>query len=459
MAWRRQLRDLPDVSGRDVPALLDALLAGAVVRPRHGAHPRLAILGPLEARLQRADLVVLGGLNEGTWPPSVDTGPWLNRPMRAALGLPQPERRIGLAAHDFAQAFAAASVVITRAGRVGGAPTVPSRWLARLDALLGHRAEDARTRPAYLRRGDARAAWAEALDTPAQSAVWPRPQPTPPLEARPRELSVSAIEQWRRDPYGLYARRILRLEPLEALEAPLGAADRGSALHTALEAFLSRYPETLPPDATAQLLRIGERELAALLKSPGERAFWWSRFERLADWIVRHERERRTAGVRALGHEVEGRLVIGGGTPFTVRARADRIDRRPDGAWEIIDYKTGRVPTRAEVEALFAPQLLLEAAIARYGAFDLTAGDKPSAVELAYWQVHGRGAGGEIKPIKNSADLADRMFALLVEMVRRFDQPDTPYVPLPWPAYGPYFNDYAHLERVMEWSTGGGDDT
>lgn len=456
--WRRHLGSLPPLPLPELPALLDALLAGAVVRPRHGAHPRLAVLGPLEARLQRADLVVLGGLNEGTWPPSVDTGPWLNRPMRTALGLPQPERRIGLAAHDFAQAFAAPSVLITRAGRVGGAPTVPSRWLARLDALLGDRTDAGRTRPAYLKRGDARVAWAEALDEARRYAPWLRPEPRPPLQARPRALSVSAIEQWRRDPYGLYARRILRLQRLDPLEAKLGAADRGSALHAALETFLGRYPDVLPQDAVKQLLAISAESLGELLKSPAERAFWWSRVERLAAWVVRQENTRRAAGVRTLTHEGKGQLTVNAGAgPFVVTARADRIDRLPDGTWEIIDYKTGRVPQPKEMRALFAPQLLLEAAIAQHGTFAVTA-DKPRGVELAYWQIHGRGAGGQIEMIKDSADLADAMFALLLRMIKRFDSAETPYAPLPWPEFGPYFNDYDHLERVTEWSTGAKED-
>lgn len=453
--WRRYLRGLPDVALDELPALLDTLLAGTVVRPRHGTHPRLAILGPLEARLQRADLMVLGSLNEGTWPPSVDTGPWLNRPMRTALGLPQPERRIGLAAHDFAQALGARDVLITRAGRSGGAPTVPSRWLARLDALLGHRSDMPETRPPYIKRGDARAAWADAMDEATRYAPWLRPEPRPPLAARPRKLSVSSVEQWRRDPYGLYARRVLRLEPLDPLEAPLGAADRGSALHATLERFLSGYPGALPADSVAQLLRIGTEELADLLKSPAERAFWWSRFERLAAWVVAQERERRAQGVRLLAHETKGELVIGAGpTAFTVTARADRIDRLPDGSWEIIDYKTGRIPQKKELEALFAPQLLIESAIARHGVFEV-ADTRPETVELSYWQIHGRDEGGKITPVKNAQALSDEMFGMLCGMIKRFDRIETSYAPLPWPEFGPFFNDYEHLERVMEWSTGG----
>ena len=183
------------------------MLATETIRPRFGRHPRLAIWGPLEARLQRADLLVLGGLNEGSWPPAVETGPWINRPMRAALGLPQPERRIGLSAHDFAAALAAERVLLTRAEREGGAPTVPSRWLARLDALFGYDPHSPAAPPEYIQRGRRTyVAWAETFDD-ADYKPWPRPEPRPPLEARPTSLSVSSVEQWRRDPYGLYARQ------------------------------------------------------------------------------------------------------------------------------------------------------------------------------------------------------------------------------------------------------------
>ncbi len=87
-------------------ALFETLLAGTVVRPRFGAHPRLSILGPLEARLQRFDVMIMGGLNEGSWPADANVDPWMGRPMRADFGLPSPERRIGLSAHDFVQGFA-----------------------------------------------------------------------------------------------------------------------------------------------------------------------------------------------------------------------------------------------------------------------------------------------------------------------------------------------------------------
>jgi ATP-dependent helicase/nuclease subunit B len=433
------------------PGLFTAMLAPETLRPAYGRHPRLAIWGPLEARLQRADLLILGGLNEGTWPPAVDTGPWVNRPMRAALGLPQPERRIGQSAHDFASALAAERVLLTRAEREGGSPTVPSRWLARLDALFGYDAH-ARTPPEYIQRGRHEyLAWAEKLDA-AEYRPWPRPEPRPPIEARPKKLPVSSIEQWRRDPYGLYARRILDLRRLDPLEAELGAADRGSALHAALDEFLKAYPSgRLPPDAFARFEALGRKHLDALLTAPAERAFWWPRFLRLARWFVDTEDARRAAGTRMLASETDGAMTVG---TLRIEARADRIDEIEPGGWNIIDYKTGRVPSPKEMKGLFAPQLLLEAAMAEHGGFDRIDG-KARAVHLSYWQANGLGDGGSVKDIKDSDELVPQMMALVERMVTHFGNPATAYDAVPWPEFSPYFNDYEHLERIAEWSTAG----
>jgi ATP-dependent helicase/nuclease subunit B len=447
-----------EIAGGEWPALLSAMLEPEIIRPRFGRHPRLAIWGPLEARLQRADLLVLGGLNEGTWPPAVETGPWINRPMRGALGLPQPERRIGLSAHDFAAALGAERVLLTRAEREGGAPTVPSRWLARLDALFGYEPGSAAAPPEYIQRGRrSYLAWADALDRPDAYRPWPRPEPRPPLEARPTRLSVSSIEQWRRDPYGLYARRILGLEALDPLEAELGAADRGSALHDTLDEFLKAYPSgLLPADAIGQFEALGEKHLEPLLAAPAERAFWWPRFQRLARWFVGTENARRAAGTRLLESETDGALTVGPpGRPLRIEARADRIDEIEPGGWEIIDYKTGRVPSPKELEGLFAPQLLLEAAMAEQGGFKGIKG-KARAVHLSYWQANGLGNGGEVREIKDSEQLVPAMLALVAKMAEHFANPATPYAALPWPEFIPHFNDYAHLERVAEWSTAGG---
>ncbi|SEP40024.1 ATP-dependent helicase/nuclease subunit B [Rhodospirillales bacterium URHD0017] len=448
------------ITGGQWPALLTTMLEPEIVRPTFGRHPRLAIWGPLEARLQRADLLVLGGLNEGTWPPAVETGPWLNRPMRAALRLPQPERRIGLSAHDFVAALGAERVLLTRAEREGGAPTVPSRWLARLDALFGHEAGSKAAPPEYIQRGQHEyLAWADALDRPDDYRPWLRPEPRPPLEARPTRLSVSSIEQWRRDPYGLYARRILGLKALDPLEAELGAADRGNALHDALDEFLATHPSgLLPPGALAEFEALGEKHLGTLMTAPAERAFWWPRFLRLTRWFVATENARRQAGTRLLASETTGSLVVGPSSrPLTIEARADRIDEIEIGVWDVIDYKTGRVPTNQELEALFAPQLLLEAAMAERGGFAKIAG-KAEEVHLSYWQANGLGDGGKVSEIKASNELVPAMLALVEKMAAHFAKPGTPYPALPWSGFIPAFNDYEHLERVAEWSTAGGDD-
>jgi len=446
-AWR----DSPPIQGGEWPGLLATMLAPQTIRPRYGRHPRLSIWGPLEARLQRADLLVLGGLNEGTWPPAVETGPWLNRPMRSALGLPQPERRIGLSAHDFASALAADHVLLTRAEREGNAPTVASRWLARLDALLGQEPT-----PAYIQRGQRYIDWAEAIDRPLGYKPWPRPEPRPPLAARPTRMFVSSVEQWRRDPYGLYARRILHLKRLDPLEAELGAADRGSALHEALDEFLKAHPSgVLPPNAVALFEAVGEKHLGTILTAPAERAFWWPRFRRLARWFVATENSRRAAGLKFLGGETRGSLKIG--RSLTIEAIADRIDLVGPEAWNVIDYKTGRAPTTRELEGLFAPQLLLEAAMAAAGGFEKVEG-KPKEIVLSYWRANGLGEGGDIKDIKESASLVSAMVALVGQMAERFANPNMPYTALPWPEFIPHFNDYEHLERAAEWSSAGGAD-
>jgi ATP-dependent helicase/nuclease subunit B len=279
--------------------------------------------------------------------------------------------------------------------------------------------------------------------------------PRPPLEARPTRLSVSGIERLRRDPYGVYARYILRVLPLDPLEQELGAADRGNALHKALQDFMKAHPSgVLPPNAVSEFEQLGEKHLAQLLAAPAERAFWWPRFQRLARWLVETENDRRADGARLLDAETEGSMTVGPDSrPLVIEAIADRIDQVEPGTWEIIDYKTGRAPTPDEIEALFSPQLLLEAAMAERGGFAKIPG-RADSVRVSYWQANGLGDGGKISTIKDSDTLIGRMVDLADRMAHHFATAGTAYPALPWPDYGPYFNDYEHLERVAEWSTG-----
>ena len=439
----------PALKGWEYPALFDALMQGRVVRPRFGGHPRLFIWGPLEARLQRADVMILGGLNEGSWPPEPDADPWMSGSMRAEFGLPSHERRIGLSAHDFAQCCAAPEVMLTRARRVEGEPSVPSRWISRLKTVLSPGGldrfivEESRT---WLR-------WQELLDH-REAVPSPPPAPRPPLAARPRQLSVTQIETWLADPYAIYARHILRLRPVDDIDADPGAADKGTVIHDILDRFIAEHPGEVDAAALDRLLALGAEAFQRFARVPGVMAFWWPRFERIAGWFVDNEITWRETAT-PLASEVSGELILKGpGGDFILRAKADRIDRFGDGELAIIDYKTGNIPSERQVAAGLRPQLPLETLIAEAGGF---AGVASAAVhELAYWKLDGGEPAGERRVLKKDAgELAADAKAGLLELIAEFDNPETPYHALPRPEARPVWNDYAHLERIQEWSSGG----
>jgi ATP-dependent helicase/nuclease subunit B len=369
--------------------------------------------------------------------------------MRQAFGLPAPERRIGLAAHDFAQAFAAPEVLLTRAAKVDGTPTVPSRWLQRLATVL-----QAAGCPDALDGGRRWLAWHRGQGLAGTPSPCAPPEPRPPLSARPRTLSVTAIERWMRDPYEIYARRVLDLKPLDPLDADPGAAERGLFIHHALDEFVRAHPDALPADAVARLLEIGRRAFGASLDRPAVWAFWWPRFERVARWFVAAETARRAALERIVT-ECRGQLVIdAAGGPFTLTATADRIERGHDGAVTVVDYKTGKPPEWDDVTAGLSPQLPLEAVIARAGGFDGVPAGPIGA--LAFWRLSGGDPAGEIKPLDDTAldaviDGAARGVRALIE---RFDDPATAYPSMPRPDKAPPYSDYAHLARLKEWSGG-----
>ncbi|MDA5194575.1 double-strand break repair protein AddB [Govanella unica] len=422
----------------EYPAVLKALMIGKVVRPRYGRHPRLHIWGALEARLQHADLVILGGLNEGVWPPDAGIDPWLSRPMRAAFGLPPMERRIGLSAHDFYVAATAPEVVLTRSEKSDGAPTVPSRWLMRMDAVLQDRRLPAH--PAL--------DWFAGLDRPAEIAPARPPEPRPPLDARPKRLSVTQIGTWMRDPYAIYARHILRLKALDPLDADPGAADKGNIIHAALDRFVNEYPITLPPDALDRLIAIGRDEFGRNLTRPTVRAFWWPRFQHVAEWFIATERDRRALYTTVL-NEGRGDYILESPFDFKLTAKADRIDRGPGGTLTIIDYKTGQPPEDRQIVAGYQPQMPLEAMMAEAGAFK---GLPAAAVTgLEFWRLHGGEPAGTMKPMKDVEDRKAQAARGLRELVALFDKPETPYRSTMRPEEVTA-GDYDHLARIKEWS-------
>jgi ATP-dependent helicase/nuclease subunit B len=437
-------KDFPPLPGRHYPALFEALAADTVVRPVFGRHPRLAIWGLIEARLQQADLVVLGGLNEGSWPAAAEHDPWMSRQMRRAFGIAVPERAVGIAAHDFAQAMGAPEVALTRAARQEGVPTVPSRWLLRLAAVL--RAvglDDALAADPVIESA------AALIDEPPCYRPLPPAEPCPPLAARPRRLSVTEIETWMRDPYAVYARHILQLKALDPLDADPGRAELGIVIHKALELFVARFPRVLPERAERELLAIGRECFGPLLARPGAWAFWWPRFEKIARWFAAEERRYR-AGVTDSLSERDGSLVVAAPRgPFTITAKADRIDRLAGGGFILADYKTGGLPSAKAVAAGFAPQLPLEGAMLRSGGFGGVGGE-PAALE--YWRLSGGDPAGERRPLGGGdvGALIARVLDRVTALIAHFDDPAARYLATPAPQWAPRYSDYRHLERLAE---------
>lgn len=443
------------VDPSDYAELFTAALAGRNVRRQPRPAARIRIFGLLEARLTNSDRVVLGGLVEGAWPPESRSDAWLSRPMRLDLGLDLPERRIGLTAHDFAQLLGAPEVVITLAAKIGGTPTVPSRFIQRLAAVAGLRWQQA------IARGSTYLAWARELDRPdGPPRPEPRPAPTPPLAARPTRLSVTEIEHWLRDPYTIYAKHILRLKPLDPVDAEPGAAERGTFIHAAIAKFTERYKDALPADPIAELIGFGREHFAELEDFPEARAFWWPRFERIVRWFAGWEIERRAA-IAAIDAEIRGEYKITWPDgSFTLRGIADRIERGADGRYAIFDYKTGSARTEKQVRTGLAPQLTLEAAILRQGGFPNIAAGSVGA--LAYVLLKGGEPPGDNKVLSfkdGDADShADRALEKLRALAQRFADASTPYCSLVHPMWSTYYSDYDHLARVKEWSSVGRDD-
>lgn len=432
-------QDFSSLSWAEYPAFFEELFQGQSLRVRAQKHPRLSILGPIEARLFSADVMILGALNEGTWPPEIEMDPWLNRSMRHEMGFPSPERRIGLSGHDFSQAFSSPQVYLTRALKVNGTPTLACRWLERLEVYLKAWGRSLPQEGRVLE-------WSRHLDSPEKHDPSSAPLPRPPVQARPRRLSVTQIETWMRDPYALYARSILTLSPLDPLNAVVGPAERGTLIHAALDQFFKVCPDPHHKHALDRLLFVG-KTLFESCEDDSSVRFWKPRFYSLAKWFVETERRTRLPGTQTFT-EAKGKVMIYTPQgPFECTAKADRIDVLPDGRMRIIDYKTGALPTDQDVILGFSPQLPLEGAIALHQGFE---GIFSTALEsLQFWGLKGDMSGGIIKTIPGDPhELSLKSLAGLERMILLFESETTPYPARPLLAKSLKYNDYAHLARV-----------
>jgi ATP-dependent helicase/nuclease subunit B len=441
---------------RDYLDVFEGLARERAVRRANPGHPRLTILGLLEARLMSFDLVLLAGLDETIWPPAASTGPFLNRPMRAALGLTPPERRIGQTAQDFAQAMGTPQVVLSRARKRGGSPTTPSRLLQRMEALAGAPAWAERRR-----RGDVWLALAELIDRAPPAAPIGAPQPRPPVGLRPKRLSVTRIETLRRDPYAIYAEFILRLSPLPPLVRSNAARVAGEELHALLADFVRAHPDGAPPvDAATSLREAALARFAGLLADIEWRTFHWPRVERALDFFVSWETARRDKIARIyVEQRGELTLALADGSSFSLVAIADRLEKRRDGRWAIIDYKSGRAPSPREIACGFAPQLTLEAAMIERGAFPCA--PAPAAAAEAFYLTPIQGGARNVlaetqkDPEQAFRNLAAAHYEGAAALLSQFRTESTPYLSRPFPQFASRFAAYDHLARVKEWSSSG----
>lgn len=447
---RRLITDLTheaDAAGsmslRDYRDLFSAILETGEVRNPVRPHADVMIWGAMEARVQGADLVILAGLNEGTWPANPGADPWLNRALRAEAGLRLPDRRIGLSAHDFQQAAAAPEVWLSRSKRDTETETVPSRWLNRMINLMEGASPATESALAQMReRGEDWLKLARMQDMPLQDIPRAtRPSPCPPVAVRPRVLSVTEVEKLVRDPYAVYARRVLELFPLKDLKSNPDAAERGTALHAILFRFIDSTKTEWPADPKAYLMKLAEAVLDDVAPWPAARRLWLGRLQRVADWFLATEEARRKLG-RAILLEHSAQMDIPR-LGVTLKGTADRVDRRDDGSLAIYDYKAGKPPTK-EQQQYFNKQLWLEAWMARDGAFTNT---PEEVAEIAYIGLNSR----EISAPDIEAGTLSAIEAEFHELLGSYQQADKGFTSRRAMFKVAWDGDYDQLARYGEW--------
>lgn len=443
-----------DVRPFEWPALYEALLGSRPVRLHRQTHSRLSILGPLEARLQQVDRVILGGLNESTWPSSTRNDPFLNRPMKQVLTLEPPERRIGLAAHDFQMLLGTREVILTRSKRAENAPTVTSRWVQRLLTLAGEKASES-----IRLSGQKYMDWATHIDRrPSSEAgntqIVSRPEPKPHLDIRPKTIRVTEVETWIRDPYAIYAKYVLGLEPLETIRRQIDARERGVLYHAVFEKFVKSWLISDVINENELVKQIGVAEFSKYNLPKDVYSFWWPRFLDIAQSFVEWEAE-RTDKIAKSFIELSATAEVGG-SGFSIRGKADRIDLLLEEGHSIIDYKTGLSPSVKQANSLLAPQLPLEGAMALRGAFNEFKAEQIK--QLTYVRLRPSGGFkvdqlGVQKDCPDSQELSTNAWAALEELVSAYESPDKGYLSRARPfRQGDISGDYDHLARVMEWS-------
>lgn len=429
------------ITATEFAQFLSGQLSARQVRSTEDGHPQVSIFGPQEARMQSADVVILAGLNEGVWPGNIAPDPWLNRKMRKDAGLLLPERQVGLSAHDFQQGIAAPEVWLCRAARSDDAETVPSRWLNRLLNLLdGLPDGSGKTALADMRnRAQPWLSYATQLEAVTPTAPQPRPAPRPPVSARPTRLSVTQIKTLIRDPYAIYASKVLNLRKLASLDPQPSPLLRGIALHKVVEDFVQTTRDDDP--TPHEFCDIADTVLQDMVPWPTARLAWLARCRRLALPFVQDEHDRRMLA-RPIAWEVTGRVPVGD-FGFHLTGTADRVDLTGDGRAILYDYKTGAIPTAAQ-QRLFDKQLFLEIEMLRRGGFH-------NLPDLPVAQAAYLGLGSAPQSVPVDVDTAAEVWQQFESLITRYHSADQPYTARRAVAQTDHASDFDHLSRYGEW--------
>lgn len=443
--------DIGKITITDYQEIINHFVSGITIRPKFGTHPRVQILGQIEGRMVQADRVILAGLNEGSWPKDPGHDPWMSRPMREKFGLPSPERSITLSSHDFTQAFCAPEVYLTRSIKLDGAPTVPSRWLERMRTYL----EALNINVDILNNGQ-HLNYLSHLDNVEEIIPINRPAPCPPLSARPTQLSVTYIDRWMQDPYSIYAKKVLKLEKLAPLNEAADAADKGIIFHDILHRFNKKYPKYLSDKSVDDFVTIALETLSDHQEISQSLSFWKPRLINFAKNYIEFEKNWRQQN-QLITAEIIGKIDFNSteNIDFILTARVDRIDRHADGNYAIIDYKSGGQYSYTDLKTGALSQLPLEGLILTQGNYENLNNKDKKAGYLGYWKIeNSKQSIVEIKTksFDETHNSIEETKIGLINLITTYQNPETAYLAIPDLNNAPRFNDYAYLERVLEWA-------
>jgi ATP-dependent helicase/nuclease subunit B len=265
------------------------------------------------------------------------------------------------------------------------------------------------------------------------------PPPKPPIALRPRTLSATQVEMLMRDPYSVYAKHILNLKKLESIDKLPNQLEFGNLVHN----IASLSSQGLDHKS---LMKHIHTELRHMNMLPMVARIWMPRLERLAAWLIEFEQQRHSNNTKVYS-EIKGSMQLPiDGEMFTITARADRLEV-DNGSTTIIDFKTGVLPTKSDIEQGLSVQLLIEGLIARKQGFGIKT---PTDIKLAYVQLGiGNKLGRIVELDLDIASALDKLEQDLIALLSKYSKEDSAYPACPDASIAPTYNEYEHLERYL----------